>query len=151
MKGLLRWVISSHTGTSAKAGIAILPKKIKKQSKATAAVEPDLPAPPPPALVADTTALPPIPDPLFAATATAGAESQASSSPGATLADSKETPRGLIADHSIELPPGLTLSTLKARLNGSKVKGQYLTPEEMYFLTRPWRPYRSLGEFRNRA
>ncbi|PVF96773.1 DNA glycosylase [Serendipita vermifera] len=44
------------------------------------------------------------------------------------------------------LPPGLTLSELRARLNGKKkVKGALLTPEEMDALTESWKPYRSLG------
>ncbi|KIO30709.1 hypothetical protein M407DRAFT_14276 [Tulasnella calospora MUT 4182] len=46
----------------------------------------------------------------------------------------------------IPLPDGLTVSGLKARLAGKKIKkGLYLTPEEMQALTEPWAPYRSIG------
>ncbi|KAF8320701.1 DNA glycosylase, partial [Clavulina sp. PMI_390] len=136
-KGLLRWVISSHTGTSAKAGISISAKKLKKQPQTAAAVvAPGASVPPTPAVAEDASTLPPIPDVLNADSA------------ATPLRDiTKPEAQSLVADRPIELPPTLTLTVLKARLNGSKVKGQYLTPEEMYFLTRAWRPYRSLGEF----
>ncbi|KAG8826434.1 hypothetical protein FRB91_007479 [Serendipita sp. 411] len=43
-------------------------------------------------------------------------------------------------------PPGLTVATLKSRLNGkNKVKGALLTPEEMEWFTESWKPYRSIG------
>ncbi|KAF8503093.1 DNA glycosylase [Gautieria morchelliformis] len=45
------------------------------------------------------------------------------------------------------LPEGLTVMSLKARLNGKKTKGALLTPKEMEDLTEAWRPYRSLGVY----
>lgn len=151
-QGLLRWVISSHTGTSPKEGITIAPqKKLRKQPKEAAVVEPDAPTPPTPVPAADASALPPLPNPLAAgeseddpllSTLDRQLQAQVSQIPPGAEGHSG----GLIADHPIEPPPGVTLSALKARLNGSKIKGQYLTPEEMHFLTRSWRPYRSLGE-----
>jgi DNA-3-methyladenine glycosylase II len=44
------------------------------------------------------------------------------------------------------LPDGLTVSILKGRLEGKKIKGAFLTPEEMESLTEGWQPYRSVGE-----
>lgn len=65
------------------------------------------------------------------------------------------------------LPAGLSVSTLKGRLGGNKIKwvviifrffkrclndfntpprGAFLTPDEMTKLTESWKPYRSLGE-----
>ncbi|KIJ39939.1 hypothetical protein M422DRAFT_32539 [Sphaerobolus stellatus SS14] len=46
-----------------------------------------------------------------------------------------------------KLPEGLSVSVLKSRLTGKKIKGAFLTPKEMEELTAPWRPYRSLGVF----
>ncbi|KDN47352.1 DNA glycosylase [Tilletiaria anomala UBC 951] len=42
---------------------------------------------------------------------------------------------------------GLTPATLRARKDGKKVKGAYLTPEEMRALAQPWEPYRSIASF----
>ncbi|KAF8345818.1 DNA glycosylase [Amanita rubescens] len=42
------------------------------------------------------------------------------------------------------LPSGLSVSILKSRLKGKKVKGAFLTPQEMEELTKDWKPYRSL-------
>lgn len=115
--------------------MSIHPKKLTRQPKAEAAVEPDALTP---VLAADASALPPIPGVLDAATANDEIVEEQSASPVKW--------GGLIANRPVELPPNLTLATLKARMNGSKVKGQYLTPEEMHFFTRSWRPYRSLGK-----
>lgn len=44
------------------------------------------------------------------------------------------------------LPPGVTIANLRARLNGkNKIKGAYLTPQEMEHFTESWKPYRSIG------
>ncbi|KAH7888820.1 DNA glycosylase [Phlebopus sp. FC_14] len=45
------------------------------------------------------------------------------------------------------LPDGLTSGILKSRLDGKKVKGAFLTPQEMEVLTEDWVPYRSLGVY----
>ncbi|KAI0087997.1 DNA glycosylase [Irpex rosettiformis] len=46
------------------------------------------------------------------------------------------------------LPAGLTVVELKKRLDTKKkIKGAFLTPQEMEALTEPWRPYRSLGVY----
>lgn len=45
------------------------------------------------------------------------------------------------------LPDGLSVSILKSRLEGKKVKGAFLTPKEMEDLTECWKPYRSLGVY----
>jgi DNA-3-methyladenine glycosylase II len=46
------------------------------------------------------------------------------------------------------LPAGLTVSSLRSRLDGKKkIKGAILTPSEMEALTEPWRPYRSIGVY----
>lgn len=46
------------------------------------------------------------------------------------------------------LPKGLTVSQLKTRLEKkTKIKGAFLTPQEMDELTAPWRPYRSLAVY----
>jgi len=46
------------------------------------------------------------------------------------------------------LPEGLTVAVLKSRLDSKKkVKGAFLTPQEMESLTDGWRPYRSLGVY----
>jgi len=119
-KGLLRWVISSHDGNDSKSGIPIHPRKLAAQPGTMETVPP------------------PVPDSDEAE----GALPTSSASLGQPSQKANVIPT---ANRPIELPPGLTLSTLKARLNGSKVKGQYLTPDEMYFLTKSWRPYRSLG------
>lgn len=44
--------------------------------------------------------------------------------------------------------PLLSVSVLRSRLSGKKVKGgAYLTPDEMARLTDSWRPYRSVGAY----
>ncbi|KAH9998439.1 DNA glycosylase [Russula compacta] len=46
------------------------------------------------------------------------------------------------------LPAGLTVASLRSRLDGKKkIKGAILTPSEMEALTEPWRPYRSIGVY----
>ncbi|KAJ3532123.1 hypothetical protein NMY22_g7873 [Coprinellus aureogranulatus] len=45
------------------------------------------------------------------------------------------------------LPAGLSVSVLKGRLDGKKVKGAFLTPQEMTDLTESWKPYRSLVDW----
>lgn len=45
------------------------------------------------------------------------------------------------------LPEGLTLATLRSRAGGNKVKGQYLTPDEMRKLAAGWAPYRSIAAY----
>jgi len=46
------------------------------------------------------------------------------------------------------LPAGLTIASLRSRLDGKKkIKGAILTPSEMEALTEPWRPYRSIGVY----
>ncbi|TFL04734.1 DNA glycosylase [Pterulicium gracile] len=45
------------------------------------------------------------------------------------------------------LPAGITVELLKSRLQGKKVKGAFLTPQEMEDLTEPWKPYRSIGVY----
>ncbi len=42
---------------------------------------------------------------------------------------------------------GLTLATLRSRRDGKKVKGAYLTPDEMQSLAATWQPYRSIASF----
>lgn len=46
-----------------------------------------------------------------------------------------------------QLPNGLTTTMLKNRLNGKKVKGALLTPQEMEALAATWVPYRSLAVY----
>jgi len=46
---------------------------------------------------------------------------------------------------TIPLPDGLSVSVLKSRLDGKKIKGAFLTPKEMEDLTECWKPFRSLG------
>ncbi|KAH9961225.1 hypothetical protein BC827DRAFT_1132040 [Russula dissimulans] len=46
------------------------------------------------------------------------------------------------------LPMGLTVASLRSRLDGKKkIKGAILTPAEMEALTESWRPYRSIGVY----
>ncbi|KAJ8596603.1 DNA glycosylase [Rhizopogon salebrosus TDB-379] len=45
------------------------------------------------------------------------------------------------------LPDALSVPILKARLEGKKIKGAFLTPKEMEDLTASWAPYRSLGVY----
>jgi len=46
------------------------------------------------------------------------------------------------------LPSGIDVALLKGRLDGKKkVKGAFLTPQEMAALTECWKPYRSLGVY----
>lgn len=48
----------------------------------------------------------------------------------------------------LPLPEGLTVATLKSRLEGKKkIRGAFLTPQEMAALTEHWKPYRSLGVY----
>lgn len=47
----------------------------------------------------------------------------------------------------VSLPAGLSVSVLKSRLDGKKVKGAFLSPQEMTDLTETWKPYRSLGVY----
>ena len=141
-------MISSHNGNETKTGISINPKKLSKQPETAAVVDAksstsNLTAAD---LVAEESTLRPVPEPLKDSGSQQAENALRTHSP--TLRKSSQNANDVIrsAHRPIELPQGLTLPTLKARLNGSKVKGQYLTPDEMYFLTRSWRPYRSLGE-----
>ncbi|KAF8625406.1 hypothetical protein AX15_005371 [Amanita polypyramis BW_CC] len=45
------------------------------------------------------------------------------------------------------LPSGLSVSVLRNRLKGKKIKGAFLTPLEMEEMTESWKPYRSLGVY----
>ncbi|KAF9244874.1 hypothetical protein BU15DRAFT_85727 [Melanogaster broomeanus] len=45
------------------------------------------------------------------------------------------------------LPEGLTPAILKSRLDGKKIKGALLTPQEMAALAQEWAPYRSLAVY----
>jgi len=46
------------------------------------------------------------------------------------------------------LPSGIDVPLLKSRLDGKKkIKGAFLTPQEMAALTECWKPYRSLGVY----
>ncbi|PPQ67302.1 hypothetical protein CVT25_005886 [Psilocybe cyanescens] len=46
----------------------------------------------------------------------------------------------------VPLPTGIDVGVLKGRLDGKKkIKGAFLTPQEMTELTECWKPYRSLG------
>ncbi|KIK97105.1 hypothetical protein PAXRUDRAFT_137018 [Paxillus rubicundulus Ve08.2h10] len=45
------------------------------------------------------------------------------------------------------LPDGLTQATLKSRLDGKKVKGAFLAPQEMEALAQEWVPYRSVAVY----
>jgi hypothetical protein len=148
-------VISSHSGNDTKTGIFIRPKKLSKQPEAEAAVEvkssaelthsiSSTPAAAGPA--ADASTLRHVPEPLSEPGDQQPENDLRAPSPKLSGPSQSVDNVILIAHRPIELPQGLALSTLKARLNGSKVKGQYLTPDEMYFFTKSWRPYRSLGE-----
>ncbi|KDR75915.1 hypothetical protein GALMADRAFT_140495 [Galerina marginata CBS 339.88] len=48
---------------------------------------------------------------------------------------------------TIPLPSGVDIPLLQGRLNGKKIKGAFLTPQEMEALTECWKPYRSLGVY----
>lgn len=46
------------------------------------------------------------------------------------------------------LPKGLTVSQLRTRLEKkTKIKGAFITPQEMEELTAQWRPFRSLAVY----
>ncbi|KIK01450.1 hypothetical protein K443DRAFT_678456 [Laccaria amethystina LaAM-08-1] len=48
----------------------------------------------------------------------------------------------------VPLPEGITVAMLKSRLEGKKkIKGAFLTPQEMAALTECWKPFRSLGVY----
>jgi DNA-3-methyladenine glycosylase II len=48
---------------------------------------------------------------------------------------------------SVPADSGVTLATLRSRREGKKIKGAYLTPEEMRSLAKSWEPYRSIASF----
>ncbi|KAF8629674.1 hypothetical protein AX17_005612 [Amanita inopinata Kibby_2008] len=61
--------------------------------------------------------------------------------------ESRNTPE--FGNEAIEiqpLPVGLSIPVLESRLAGRKVKGAFLTPQEMRALSQSWKPYRSLGQ-----
>lgn len=54
---------------------------------------------------------------------------------------------GLMKPWTKPLPHGLTPTGMKSRLDGKKVKGALLTPQEMEALATQWAPYRSLAVY----
>jgi len=54
---------------------------------------------------------------------------------------------GMNATPCPKLPEGLSISILRSRLEGKKIKGAILTPKEMEELTVCWKPYRSLASY----
>ncbi|KAG6337089.1 hypothetical protein ID866_2000 [Astraeus odoratus] len=52
-----------------------------------------------------------------------------------------------IVPSSKSLPHGLTPAIMKSRLDGKKIKGAFLTPQEMEALAAEWVPYRSLAVY----
>ena len=62
--------------------------------------------------------------------------------------EDEEVKEEKLENHDFSFPEtsnGLTPSVLKNRLSGKKIKGAYLTPQEMEELMKPWEPYRSVA------
>jgi len=85
---------------------------------------------------------------VAASTATPGAFGLTSMPPPLTPSVTKALSRAPDAPPPPPLPVGLTIESLRSRLNGkNKVKGAILTPTDMEELTESWRPYRSIGVY----
>ncbi|KAF8906555.1 DNA glycosylase [Gymnopilus junonius] len=77
--------------------------------------------------------------------ASAGAEDLPSIPPAFTPSIKKTLDK--IGGKPDPLPAGIEIGLLKGRLDGKKIKGAFLTPQEMVALTECWKPYRSLGVY----
>ncbi|KAF7793830.1 hypothetical protein EIP86_004951 [Pleurotus ostreatoroseus] len=165
-RGVLRWFLSRHAPSFA---ITISPKKLPKpptdeqdepSSNALEKDETDVQT----AVPEDASVIPPIPKaPVTPAPKTNGKRKakarkddgdEDNSDNDADVLPTPFTPSinkvlNAQSGSPSDLPPlpqGLTVATLKSRLNSkNKVKGAILTPQEMTELTEPWKPYRSLG------
>ncbi|WVF71319.1 hypothetical protein IAT40_006122 [Kwoniella sp. CBS 6097] len=142
-KGLLRWVLSAHDALPPATPKKSTPKK-STPKKQTASTIPITPTPAPDAV---------IPSPGSASPSMSLTQQTLPPAAPETLSPVQPPPtRQLLRPSGSYIPPplpaDLSVETLRARLNGKKVKtGMYLTPDEMIRLTEPWRPFRSLGVF----
>ncbi|KAF9012308.1 DNA glycosylase [Cyathus striatus] len=143
-RGVVRWFLSLHSSTHR---YSISPEKVssgKKESVKDSAKSQELPSlqtavdreP------ADASSVPPSTVP------TTGGDGEMPSLPP-TFTPSIKNVLEKVPDvsHPPKLPAGLTVSELKSRLKGKKIRGALLTPKEMEDLTEAWKPYRSIAVY----
>ncbi|KAG7098518.1 hypothetical protein E1B28_000462 [Marasmius oreades] len=161
-RGLVRWFLALHSPSY---NFAISPHKESRKSKTEQKPKTQVPVPSSSnadteAVPSDLSSLPPAPIPLVPATPVKKskkkskkkneAESDEDPIPPPFTPSIKTALRRSAADSSPPppLPEGLSASVLKTRLEGKKkIKGAFLTPNEMEELTESWKPYRSLGVY----
>ncbi|KAF9268857.1 DNA glycosylase [Marasmius fiardii PR-910] len=162
-RGLVRWFLALHSPSY---NVVISPQKESRKSKIEQQPQPNDTSQTPTALSSnadheavpsDLSSLPPAPVPVLPATPIKknkskkkGVEVDEGPIPPPFTPSIKTALRKAIDDSSVPspLPEGLSVSVLKSRLEGKKkVKGAFLTPNEMEELTESWRPYRSLGVY----
>ncbi|KAG8906159.1 hypothetical protein FRB99_007473 [Tulasnella sp. 403] len=152
-RGLLRWVLASHSPEYAKK-VTIAPARLpgnEEQGAVSATTQTETPSQN--GLVTEDTSdepgssILPAPHNPVAPPATPAKPKKTKPIPPPTPTTASiflGTDRAPIK--AVDLPDGLSVSVLKSRLAGKKAKKNvYLTPEEMEALTAPWAPYRSLG------
>ncbi|KAF7321463.1 DNA-3-methyladenine glycosidase [Mycena kentingensis (nom. inval.)] len=124
-RGIVRWILSQHDATHEFNGSPkkkpISPRKAKQDVEQEAADA--RPQTPPPAESGGI----PLP-PTF------------------TPSIQRTLKKPVLEKPSLEAA-GLSVAELKARLNGKKIKGAFLTPAEMDKLTEKWKPFSSVGVY----
>ncbi|TFK44684.1 DNA glycosylase [Crucibulum laeve] len=161
-RGLVRWFLSLHSPSHS---FSISPQKVggqasekKKESKAKKSTKKDKEddALPVPGVSKDADAgIEQSPDISSIPPATnlknGDSEGLASLPPAFTPSIKKTLNKPATSNGSVAppaLPKGLTIAELKSRLDGKKkIKGAFLTPQEMTDLTESWKPYRSIGVY----
>ncbi|KAF7288642.1 DNA-3-methyladenine glycosidase [Mycena chlorophos] len=134
-RGVLRWFLSQHSPSHAfpASPTKASPKKktTKRDKKEDADMVPN---------EADELARPSTPPPV---------DSGAPALPPAFTPSIERTLKKTFVDQPPQaLPAGLTVAEMKSRLDGKKkIKGAFLTPEQMTELTESWRPYRSIAVY----
>ncbi|GJE94973.1 DNA glycosylase [Phanerochaete sordida] len=153
-RGLLRWFLALHAPDYS---LTISPKKLPRPDEDPAEnSQRDAPDDVLPALAetaasaADASAAPPAPKGRKGKKAAKAADADAGSAlPTPFTPSIHKILHAVPRDAAVApLPKGLTAAQLRTRLEKkTKIKGAFLTPQEMEELTAPWRPYRSLGVY----
>ncbi|KAF8973291.1 DNA glycosylase [Flammula alnicola] len=142
-RGVVRWFLSLHSPVHS---YSLSPEKStttpkKKKSKASAAISG--------VAAADDSNAKEEDDSNMVGNESGGTEGLASIPPAFTPSIKKTLNQAAISGQTpVPLPSGIDVGLLKARLAGkNKIKGAFLTPQEITALTECWKPYRSIGVY----
>nr|GAT56386.1 DNA-3-methyladenine glycosidase [Mycena chlorophos] len=133
-RGVLRWFLSQHSPSHAFPASPTKASPKKKTAKRDKKEDTDMVS-----SEADELARPSTPP----------VDSGAPALPPAFTPSIERTLKKTFVDQPPQaLPAGLTVAEMKSRLDGKKkIKGAFLTPEQMTELTEGWRPYRSIAVY----